>query len=178
MLVVSRGIELAVALRERVDRAYLTVQDARPLEAVTAVRAVRPWPWMVVADMPAIAEDLAETLAEHPQLVFWCGAGPARLPAHARVFATFSELAAAVQAAVGGEVAGIRLAPGGGLTMPDGAHAGNAALEALVASHPHPVTAPMSDFRGALSAITAHRLPLCLTRAGDGSVSLTAVPGR
>jgi len=177
VLVVSHGIELAVALRDRVDRAYLTVCDVRPAEGLAAVRACRPWPWMVIGDMAAVNESFAEALAEHPQLVFWSGARPPRLPAHARVFELFSEMAAAVQAALGAEVAGIRLAPGGGLTMPDGAHAGNAALEALVANHPHPVVAPMRDFRGAVSAVASHRVPLCLHRGDDGSVSLAAVQG-
>jgi hypothetical protein len=177
VLIVSDGIELAVALRDQLDRAYVTVRDVPVSEALPAVRACRPWPWMVIGDTPAVSERLAEALGEHPLLLYWCGAMPSGLPAHARAFARFSEMAAALKAALGAEVAGIRLAPGGGLTMPDGAHAGNAALEALVASHPHPVVAPMRDFRGALSAITAHRAPLRLHRNGDGSVSLAAVQG-
>jgi hypothetical protein len=177
VLVVSDGIELAVAVRDQVDRAYVTVRDVPPSEGPAAVRACRPWPWMVVGDLPALSQTVAEALGEHPLLIFWCGALPAGLPAHSRGFARFSEMAAALRTALAADVAGIRLAPGGGLTMPDGTHAGNAALEALVASHPHPVVAPMRDFRGALGAITAHRVPLCLHREGDGSVSLVAARG-
>jgi hypothetical protein len=177
VLVVSDGIELAVAVRDQVDRAYVTVRDVPPSDGATAIRACRPWPWMVIGDIPAVSETVAEALGEHPLLLFWCGAMPAGLPAHARGFARFSVMAAALRMALGASVAGIRLAPGGGLTMPDGIHAGNAALEALVASHPHPVVAPMRDFRGALAAITAHRVPLCLRREGDGSVRLVAARG-
>lgn len=177
MLVVSDGIELAVAVRDQVDRAYVTVRGVPPSDGAAAIRACRPWPWMVIGDLPAVSETIAEALGEHPLLIFWCVAMPSGLPAHARGFARFSEMATALRTALAAEVAGIRLAPGGGLTMPDGTHAGNAALEALVASHPHPVVAPMRDFRGALGAITAHRVPLRLHRDSDGSVCLVAARG-
>jgi hypothetical protein len=177
VLVVSEGIELAVALRDRIERAYLTVCDLRPGEVLSAVRACRPWPWMVIGDTAQVDEVFAAALARHPMLLLWCGARPCGLPAHVRRFALFSELAAAVEAALCAEVAGIRLAPGGGLTMPDGGHSGNAALEALVASHPHPLFAPVRDCRSAVTALAAHGVPLRLDHAADGSVRLASAQG-
>jgi hypothetical protein len=109
--------------------------------------------------------------------LLWSGARPCGLPAQARAFALFSELAAAVAAALCAEVGGIRLAPGGGSTMPDGGHSGNAALEALVASHPHPLFAPARDFRGAVTALAAHRIPLRLDLDADGGVRLASAQG-
>jgi hypothetical protein len=177
VLVVSDGIELAVALRDRVDRAYLTICDMRPPEVLAAARACRPWPWMVIGDSAVISETFAGALAQHPVLLLWRGARPPGLPAHARAFQLFSELTVAVHAALGAQVAGIRLAPGGGLAMPDGAHSGNAALEALVANHPQPVFAPMRDFRGVVGALASHRVPLRVARNRDGGVSLAAAEG-
>lgn len=177
VLVVSEDIELAVALRDHLDRAYVTVCDVRPPEILSVAGECRPWPWMVIGDTAAVSEESARALAQHPLLLLWCATPPPGLPTHTRAFALFSELVAAVQAALSAEVAGIRLAPGGGVTMPDGTHSGNAALEALVASHPHPVGAPARDFRGAVRALASYRVPLRVVRDDDGATSLTAVEG-
>jgi hypothetical protein len=168
LLVVGDSAELAVALRDLLDRAYITVCDAPAAAKVDAVVACAPWPWMVVGDSAEMSEGLAGSVAQHPVLVLWRGMQPRGLPAHARAFALFSELARAVAAALHAEVGGIRLAPGTGLTMPDGAHCGSAALEALVASHPHPVFAPMREFRGAAAALVSHRIPLRIAHDGGG----------
>jgi hypothetical protein len=168
VLVVGDSVELAVALRDRLDRAYITVCDVPSDASVDAVLACPPWPWMVVGDRADMSDALAGTVAQHPVLVLWHGVRPRGLPAHARAFALFSELARAVAAALHAEVGGIRLAPGTGLTMPDGAHCGNAALEALVASHPNPVFAPMRDFRGAAAALTSYRIPLRIAHDSAG----------
>ncbi len=171
LLVISEGIELAVALRDRVERAYLTVCDARPAEAVAAAR---DRPWMVVGEGTGISPTLVRALAKHPVLLLWLGASPPGLPAHVRAFERFSELAVAVDTAVSAALGGIRLAPGAGLTMPDGAHSGNHALEVLVASHPHPLVAPAADLRGAVSALASHGVALHVNRRRDGSVVLAA----
>jgi hypothetical protein len=173
LLVVGDGVELAVALRDRLDRAFITVCDVPAAANADSIPACVPWPWMVVGDSAEVSDALAGTLALHPVLVLWQGAPPRRLPAHARAFALFSELACAVAAALHAEVGGIRLAPGTGLTMPDGEHCGNAALEALVASHPHPVVAPIREFRGAAAALASHRIPLRIAHDGGG-VSLVS----
>jgi hypothetical protein len=171
LLVVGDSVELAVALRDRLDRTFITVCDVPAAATADAIPAGAPWPWMVVGDGAEVSDALAGTLARHPVLVLWQGVPPRRLPAHARAFGLFSELARAVAAALHAEVGGIRLAPGTGLTMPDGEHCGNAALEALVASHPHPVSAPMREFRGAAAALASHRIPLRIAH-DDGGVSL------
>ena len=175
LLVVGDSVELAVALRDRLDRAFITVCDVPAAPNADAVPASAPWPWMVVGDIAEVSDALARTLAQHPVLVLWQGVPPRGLPAHTRAFALFSELASAAAAALHAEVGGIRLAPGTGLTMPHGEHCGNAALEALVASHPHPVFAPMRAFRGAAAALASHSIPLRIAHDGGG-VSL--VPGQ
>jgi hypothetical protein len=175
LLVVGDSVELAVALRDRLDRAFVTVCDVQAPAHADAVPASAAWPWMVVGDSAEVSDALAGTLAQHPVLVLWQGVPPRGMPAHARAFALFSELARAAGAALHAEVGGIRLAPGTGLTMPDGEHCGNAALEALVAGHPHPVFAPMREFRGAAAALAAHRISLRIAH-DSGGVSL--VPGQ
>jgi hypothetical protein len=174
-LVVGAG-ELAVALRDRLDRAYLTLCDVRPAEMMAAACDCHPWPWMVIGDARTLAPDLSGCLSLHPVLVFWQGPAPPGLPAHTRAFERFADLAAAVESALLVDVEGVRLAPGGGLTMPDGTHAGNAGLEALVAGHPRPVFAPARDFRGAVASLRSHGVALRLARHG-GATSLVSAQG-
>lgn len=56
----------------------------------------------------------------------------------------------------------MRLAAGGGITMPDAELATSAALEALVASHPRPVFAPARHFRNVAAALESHGVALRL----------------
>jgi hypothetical protein len=170
------GGELAVALRDRLDRAYLTLCDVRPAEMIAAAGDCHPWPWMVIGDARTLAPDVSGCLSLHPVLVFWQGPAPPGLPAHTRAFERFADLAAAVEAALLVDVEGVRLSPGGGLTMPDGTHAGNAGLEALVAGHPRPVFAPARDFRGAVASLRSHGVALRLARRG-GATSLVSAQG-
>jgi hypothetical protein len=130
VLVVGHDAELAVALRDRLDRAFLTVCEVRPDEAPAAVRASRPWPWMVVGDTDDLAEPFRQALRSLPVLLLWRSPPPRGLPLHLRVVQRFSELACAIDIAMRAEVCGIRLAVGSGLTMPDGTHVSSPVLEA------------------------------------------------
>ncbi len=171
MLVIGEDIELAVALRDRLDRAYVTVCDARTGEAETALRSCRPRPWMVVGDTAELPGAALRMLAQHPIVLFWRGAAPPRLPAHNRGVELFSELVAAAEQAIGADVGGIRLAPGTGLCMPGGGHAANAALEVLVALHPRPLFAPARHVRAVAATLESHSVPFRLTGTpGDGWV--------
>jgi len=172
VLVISEDIELAVALRDRLDRGYVTVCDARTAEADAAVRGCHPWPWMVVGDGAGLARAAVELLGRHPTLLLWRGAPPPGLPAHTRQLQRFSELAAAAESALGAEVGGIRLAPGAGVTMPDGRHHAGAALEALVASHPRPLFAAAHHFRTVDATLDAHAVALHVTRTAAGGARL------
>lgn len=171
VLVVGDDAEVAVALHDCLDRTYVTVCEVRPLEAAAALRACRPWPWMVIGagglDQPAV-----QALARWPTLVIWRGSAPQDLPAHALRLELFSEVARLAQQAIDAEVVGIRLAPGEGLSMPGGVLAVSPALEALVANHPQPVFAPSREFSGAATTLRAHRVPLRLERSMDGGTCL------
>jgi hypothetical protein len=173
-LVISEDVELAVALRERLARAYVTVCHVRTAEAQRATRDCRPWPWMVIGDRADLPEMVVRTLAGAPTLVLWRGGRSAGLPAHARHLDLFSELATAAADAIGAEVGGVRLAPGGGLTMPGGEHVTSPALEALVASHPRPLFAAPRHFRTVGAILESHRVPLSLERTAAGGILLDA----
>jgi hypothetical protein len=84
LVVLSRDGELAVGLRERLERARVVVKDARPDEALTAVGSCRPWPWMLVGDAADLPPGVEAAPARHPVLVLWLGTAPCGLPVHAR----------------------------------------------------------------------------------------------
>jgi len=126
---------------------------------------------MVVGDSASLPDGTVRLLAQHPVLLFWRRVAPPHLPAHNRVIALFSELAAAAEEAIGADVGGVRLAPGAGLCMPGGGHAANGALEVLVALHPRPVFASARHFRAVDAALESHRVPFRLARTpGNGWV--------
>ena len=177
ILVIGEDPEVAVALRDRLDRAYVTVCDIRPAEAEAALRSCRPWPWAVVGAGPGVPDGAVQLLARLPALLFWRGPRPAGRPLHARDCERFSELVAAMEAALGAAVGGVRLAPGTGLTMPDAAHATSPALEALVASHPSPVFGLARHCRAVATTLDSHGVALRLARTGAGARLVPVVTG-
>lgn len=174
VLVIDEDPELAVALGDRLDRAYVTVCGVDHAEAGDAALACIPCAWMVVGTGTCLAADVAPLLARQPALVLWRGEAPPGLPRHTRTASLYSDLAQAVERAIFKEVAGMRLAPGSGITMPDGRHARSAALEALVGGHPDPVFAPARYFHAAAAALQAHRVAARVSRTSDGGARLVA----
>ena len=142
LLVLSRDGELAVGLRERLERARVVVKDARPDESLTAVGSCRPWPWMLVGDVAELPPGIEAAPARHPILVLWLGPPPPALPAHVRSFSRFSELAD-----------GMRLATGAGVELPGGRLARSASLQALVSAHPTGFNLPLVTFTSAARAL-------------------------
>lgn len=176
IVVISQEGELAVGLRERVDRAYALVRDVRPLEAAEGIAASVPWPWMVVGSSPDPAPEVVEAIGHRPIMIFWSGPMPQGLPAHARTFDRFGELATAVTTALTQSIAGMKLAVGLGIEMPDGTFARSAELQALVAAHPHPFAIPLDAFRSAGRVLSHHHIPWHPARVehenGEGGVIL------
>ncbi|GAC1337025.1 MAG: hypothetical protein NVSMB29_00740 [Candidatus Dormibacteria bacterium] len=136
VLVISDGAEVAVALRERVSRGLAVVRDVRPQEMSDGVRACRPWPWMVVGEVERVSGPVRAILCAEPVLIFWRGAVPEGFPPHVRRFASFAALAEAVTQALCSDAAGLRLAPGMGVELPDGRLSRSVELQALVSAHP------------------------------------------
>ena len=178
VLVINNDGELGVALRERLDRAYALVKDVRPEEALDGFAACIPWPWMVVGNVDSLPEAVVEAFQARPILVLWKGAIPAGLPAHARTYSSFGELAGAVVDALNKNVLGMKLAIGLGVDLPDGSYARSAELQALVANHPHSFDVPLDAFRSAARVLNAHGIPCRPVRDGDsGAVSLVEAAG-
>lgn len=149
LVVLSRDGELAVGLRERLERARVVVKDARPGEAGTAVASCQPWPWMLVGDLAVLPPCVEPALARHPVLVLWLGPTPRGLPTHGRDFSRYSELADAASLALEAEVDGMRLATGVGVELPGGRLARSASLQALVSAHPAGFNLPLVTFGSA-----------------------------
>lgn len=175
ILVIGGDGELAGALRDRLDRAYVTVVEPRGGEEVEVVRSCRPWPWMVVGAGEELDPMVLAELCRSPALVVWRAPPPPGVPAHAVVARRFSGMVAAVEAALGGAVAGMRLAVGSGVELPGGRHVANAALETLVASHPRPVVAGASFARSAARVLAHHGIAARPVAAPGGAVVLTTL---
>jgi hypothetical protein len=160
LVVLSRDGEVAVGLRERLERAQVVVKDARPDEALTAVGSCRPWPWMLVGDVADLPPGVEAAPARHPVLVLWLGTAPCGLPVHARSFSRFSELADAASRALAAEVGGMRLATGAGVELPGGRLARSASLQALVSAHPARFNLPLVTFTSAARALAGSAVRL------------------
>jgi hypothetical protein len=170
VLVVGGDPELPTALRERLDRAWVTVLDVRGGEEADALHTCRPWPWMVVGTGPHLPPPIADAARREPILLAWRGAEPADLPGRAMVSPHFGDLVAAIEAALHEERGGVRLCIGGGVEMPGGAVAEDRGLEALVAARGSPL--PLSPRHAAAVARTLalHRVPLEPLATPDGVI--------
>ena len=160
LFVLAPDGELAVGLRERLDRARVVVKDARPEEAPAMLASCRPWPWMVIGAVAEPPPEVTPALIRRPIIVCWLGPMPPGLPAHGRGYSRFSVLADAVEQALGREVAGMRLAVGAGVHLPGGRITSSAELQALVSAHPAGFDLPLAAFRSAGRALAAHDIPL------------------
>jgi hypothetical protein len=175
VLVVGDDAELATALRDRLDRAYVTVVEVPHGQELAAIRGCRPWPWMVVGAGEHVDPRVLTELGRGPTLLIWRAPPPPGLPTRAIAADRFTVVVGTVATALGAEVAGMHLAIGNGVDMPDGGHVANACLEALVASHPRPLVAPSRLVRSAARALAAHGVPLRPRSTTDGGVVLVAL---
>lgn len=167
-LVLSETHELAVALRERLDRAYVTVRHARPGEAEAAIADCWPWPWMIVGDLDDPGAAVLTLMRSRPVVVLWQGTHPVSLPAHAGVVSRFADLVAVSERALAGEVGGMRLAIGSGVSLPGGAHAENAELQALISLHPAGFDLAAHRFASAVRALARVNAGWAVTTTGGG----------
>ena len=159
LLVVSERPHPWAFLRDRLDPDLVTVSWARPGEAA---RTAAPW---LLAGTGA---DTAGLEAFRDRLVcwHWVGEVPPGLPAQPHVSGDWQELAVAAERALTTRLAGVRLAPGCGLVLPDGSYLPRAAgLEALLGAHPDgiavgtPSTGLRAAARRAAALLSRHRLP-------------------
>jgi hypothetical protein len=172
-VVIAPDGELAVGIRESVERARVVVKDVRPHEARSALESCRPWPWMVVGSVADLPHDVTSELVLHPVILLWLGAPPPGLPAHVRQLGRFSMLVAAVERALEAEVGGMRLEPGAGVRLPCGRVSSSPELQALVSAHPGGFHLRLGSFRSARRVLVRNAIPLLPHRdRATGLVSL------
>jgi len=161
LLVVSERPHPWAFLRDRLDPDLVTVAWARPADAGRAGA-----PWMLAG----AGEDAGALGPLRDRLLCWrwVGPAPAGLPAPATTCRDWHQVAAGAERALSARLAGLRLAPGCGLVLPDGSYLPRAAgLEALLAAHPDgglPVGPPTPRLRAAArraaELLRRHGLPL------------------
>jgi hypothetical protein len=150
IIAISDDGELGVALHDTVDPALVLVRNVRPDECSHAIAACRPWPFLVVSavHVPPAVQELVRT---RPVLCFRYG-DTATARAGVRCFSKFGDLVHSIDTALHAHVDGMRLAYGAGVDV-NGRWVASAALEALIAAHPHGFELPLRIFRNA-----AHKL--------------------
>ena len=167
IVVVGDDGETAVALRDSLPRAMVVVLDARPPEAAAAVSVCRPCPWVLVWSSAA---GMPEALASTPTIVLdGEQSGTAEQPER---WGSFAVLLARLQAMLTAEVGGMRLAPGAGVELPDGAISHSAWLQALVSVHPAGMPASTARLRAARSLLRARGAGWTVSRGAGGTVAL------
>jgi hypothetical protein len=175
LLVVSDRPHPWAFLRDRLPPDLVTVAWARPRDAGAAA-ALGP-PWMLAGDGPGPLAGL-ERLRGLLFACQWVGPAPADLPAPPVPRDDWRQVAADAERGLAVRLAGMRLAPAGGLVLPCGSFLPPApALEALLSAHPEGLALGGADrrrrqaVRGVARLLERHRLPLRL-RERDGRVML------
>ncbi len=179
LLAISDNGEIAVSIRDMVDRSYLVVRDVRPNEAEEGFHASLPWPWMVVGTTPTIPESIRNLMSHNPVLIAWYGAPlPEGLPSHAVALPTFRDLIGYINDCLEAQMAGMHLAIGLGVELPDGQLARSAELQALLSLAPASFDIPMTAFRSAQRILLAHHIEASVNRdPATGHISLIARAG-
>jgi hypothetical protein len=170
LLVFSDDGELAVALRERVAPRQALIRDVRRHEAGEAIRACRPFPWMVVGE--GDPPEPMDAVCAGPTLVMWRAPLARAFASHTVGFRRFAELCAEVERALSNSVGGMRLAIGEGVSMPDGACVRSAYLDTLVAAHPSGRRLPPSVSRSVAAQLRRHGVCVSLVRDAAGLAML------
>ena len=161
-------------LRDRLDPELVAVSWARPEGPAGA-----PAPWMIAgtgADLPAGLAD-----ADRLGACCWVGPPPPGLPVLPAPCPDWRTLAAEVQRRLAVRLAGLRLAPGCGLALPDRYLAGLPELEALLAAHPDGIELAGGPAPAQVAAarlrrgLRRHGLPLVLQRRGARLVMVAAI---
>jgi hypothetical protein len=165
ILVVSDDGALAVALRERIEPRQALIRDVRSGEAGHAAAACSPYPWMIVGegDMPPV---IVGVVRAHPVIARWRWPLPHNVPRSVIAFHGFLQLMEATQRALENTVAGMRLAAGEGVELPDGTCIASAPLQALVAAHPTACPLSAARARSLSSLLDRHRVPVEVVRTG------------
>jgi len=178
LLVVSDRPHPWAFLRDRLPGDLVAVAWTRPGDVGAAAADLGSPPWMLAGTGTAPAAGL-EALRGRLFACRWVGPVPPGLPGQPVRREDWRAVAADAEHALAVRLAGLRLAPGGGLVLPDGGFLPRMPeLEALLSAHPDglPATAPDHRPRRLAQRLTRllerHRLPLAV-RCHAGRLALT-----
>ena len=168
VLVLSERPHPWAFLRDSLNPELVSVAWARPPEVGT--RIVGGVPWAVVGTGSQPAPDLAP-IAGTLFSCRWVGPAPEQLPVRPLLRPTWQAVSSDLQQALAIGLHGLRLAPGGGLRLPDGSFVSRAAeLEALLGAYPEGIDVigrtPREAARRVSALIDRLRLPLRVCCAG------------
>ncbi|HKA13007.1 MAG TPA: hypothetical protein VKI99_21310 [Candidatus Dormibacteraeota bacterium] len=134
VLVLSERPHPWAFIRDSLDPELVSVEWARPSEFGAHVAMALPWSVAGTGAQPA--PDLAH-LAGTLFSCRWVGPAPDRLPVRPLIRPSWQAISTDLQQALGVRLRGLRLAPGGGLRLPDGSFVSRVGeLEALLSTHP------------------------------------------
>ncbi|MHB8507151.1 MAG: hypothetical protein ACYDGR_00690 [Candidatus Dormibacteria bacterium] len=168
VLVIGARGNLWSALSETVPAAAALVRWVPEGESEAALSECAPWPWAVVSDLGHAPAGLRQAISSNPVLAHWLGPPPAELAGLVRCHQRWQEIATSICRALESRVAGISLAPDRGVLTPAGARVNSATLEALVASHPVPISLRPAAIAGVRRVLRRHLIPVALvTRGGQ-----------
>jgi hypothetical protein len=177
LLVVSDRPHPWAFLRDRLPPDLVRVAWTRP------DGTPEPAPWMVAGTGSGPAPAL-RGLRGRLFGCRWVGPAPADLPARPVAREDWRAVAADAERGLAARLAGLRLAPGAGLVLPDGGFLPGAPdLEALLSAHPDGLAVDRPDrrlresVRRVRAVLDRQRLPLAVTSAG-GLLALVETGGR
>jgi hypothetical protein len=163
LLVVSDRPHPWAFLRDRLDPERVAVAWAAPPALDAALTALAPALWMVagtgVGALPAAARLRGRLLGWA-----WVGPAPEDLPVQPAICDDWRALAANAERGLSTQLAGVGLAPGLGLVLPDGTfRARTQELEALLGAHPAGIDLAGA---GAIAQRAARRAAAAIERLG------------
>ena len=168
VLVLSERPHPWAFLRDSLNPELVSVAWARPAEVGTYTPAALPWAIAGTGTQPAPnLAHLAETLFS----CRWVGPAPEHIPVRPLIRPTWQAISSDLELALAIDLHGVRLAPGGGLRLPDGSFLSRMAeLEALLGAYPEGIETagrtPRKAARRMSALIERHGLPLRVCCAG------------
>jgi hypothetical protein len=145
----------------------VSVAWARPSQVAKVVTAMDPGPWVVAGGESVLPGPALEALRGRLFAAHWIREPPAALPVRPVLHPSWRELVDVLEQRLALRLGGVRLAPGRGLVLPDGAIITHTSpLEGLLVAYPDGLEVERMDprlraaVRRATLTLERHHLPL------------------
>ena len=166
-LVISEQPHPWALVRDRLGGEFVSVAWARPSQVAKAVAGLAPGPWVVAGGETVLPESAVEALRGRLFAAHWVQDPPPTLPVKPVLHPSWLELVDFLEHRLAVRLGGVRLAPGRGLVLPDGAVITHTSpLEGLLVAYPDGVEVARMDprlraaVRRAALTLERHHLPL------------------